>query len=487
MKRIRFALGIATLLLTTCAFQCASTQMNTAKVKMQGGDYAAAKTSLQEEVTLRPENGEAWYLLGTVESELGNFKEMRDAFDQAIRYKDSPTGKVTPDQLQNIHIATTEGWSNVYQKAVSHYSARDYPATLGALDTAEMIDPGNPLTLKLRGMTHLAANQEGAASTANLEYIRLTRSDFDKGLADGLRLGMTRDEVHKLLKAPAVAYDPERFQSADVYPAKNLHVYYDEVSGTTMLQGWKYYEPNSTPYYFYGLSSDPYYNEAYYLFDNGKYDDALELLFFTEKIDPTRSEVANLIGQTYIKAGRLDEARVMLKQRIASEPDNLRYRQIYAQLLHDAKDYAGAIATLNEALDLPAAKATEARQDLLYFIAAFYKNWGVNLENATGGSSPTPSEEYNEKYKEAIRYFTQHAELSTQKDYTILWELGQLYATVGDEAGLKKAIGDFESIQEEDRVKNDPVFWQNLSKLYYWNRDDANYQKALDRAKSLGG
>src|SRR5687767_2100786 len=121
MKRIRFALGIATLVLTTCAFQCASTQMNTAKVKMNAGDFAAAKTSLQEEVKLRPENGEAWFLLGTVEAELGNYKNMREAFDQAIRYKDSPTGKLTPDQLTQLTFTTTEGWSSLYEASVVHY------------------------------------------------------------------------------------------------------------------------------------------------------------------------------------------------------------------------------------------------------------------------------------------------------------------------------------------------------------------------------
>src|SRR5690606_28319627 len=73
----------AMLFLASTGFECASTEMATAKVALKRKDFQKAEESLKREVAARPGNGEAWDLLGELYFDQGRFAEMDEAYRKA--------------------------------------------------------------------------------------------------------------------------------------------------------------------------------------------------------------------------------------------------------------------------------------------------------------------------------------------------------------------------------------------------------------------
>ena len=70
--------------LAVTGFECASTELTSAKLYIQQKNYTRAMESLQREVEKNPQSDEGYYLLGYVSGELGNFDTLVYAFNKSL-------------------------------------------------------------------------------------------------------------------------------------------------------------------------------------------------------------------------------------------------------------------------------------------------------------------------------------------------------------------------------------------------------------------
>lgn len=489
MNRTFLVLGALTFFLALNGFQCASSMMNTAQLAMKNGDYAKAKTAAQEEVDLRPDNARAWMILGRSEFHLGNYVAMKQAYDKAIENRNSETGSISEEEVGGIMLETSHAWSLLYDSAQARRGAGDYSRAIATLDSAEIVQSGNPMTLHLLGVLYQLASKNNRAEEYFDRYIARTRSDVVRGLQEGLALGFTQDRVRAALGEPTRPYNPQFNQLGDYWADRSLTVYYQGKAPNLTVRGWDYVEADERPYLITGLSADPYYSRAYSLREQKAYDSALALLGVVDGLDPDRQDdVGNLLGQIYIDAGRVDEAEAELNRRIAENPENVSYRIRLSVLRFEQDDYAGAIDVLQQALKVNREEGSQDHQDILYNLGVYHKNWGIKLDNQLGTSPTAPSEEaVFAKYRSAIDYYQQLDRLLGEFDHTLLVEIGLMAARIGDDSLLQSVVTRFEEQRDNPTYNTESGYWRNLSKLYTYAENIEKATEASERAKALGG
>lgn len=489
MNRTTLVLSVVLCFLALTGFQCASSMMNTAQLAAKNNDWEKAKASASEEVALRPDNAQAWLILGRAEFNLGNYLAMKEAYDEALTHRNAETGALSDADVAGIMLETSHAWSLLYDSAQARRGRGDVAGAIRTLDTAEVVVPGNPMTTYVLGVLHQQADDEATAIEQFDRYIEKTRSDIEKGRQEGLKLGFDRDRVIALLGNPSRPYNPNVNQLGDYWADRSLIVYYQGRAPELTVRGWDYLAAGDRPYLISGLSPDPYYSRAYILRESEEYDRALELLEVIDGLDPDRQEdVGNLLGQIYIDAGRVDEAEAELNRRIAANPENVSYRIRLSVLRSRQEDYAGAIDVLKQALRLELEEGSEDHRNVLYNLGVFNKNWGIKLENQAETSPGNDGIEVAlEKYREAISYYRQLDEVQGTFDFALLFEIGLMAARIGQDDLLAGIIGRYEQQVESPAYSENSRFWRNLSTLYTYAEQIEKAKAASARAKELGG
>lgn len=500
MKRSLFLLLGATLYLTLSGFQCASTQMSTAKVALQGKDYKKAESSLKEELAVRPNNGEAWYLLGVeVYGPQERYAEMGDALNKALNSTEPALDSV---QMKNVYIYMLQPWLDAYNAANQASQEKKFTKALEHIDLAISMRPEFAQNYSQKGVILLNSGATDQAMNAYREYVRVAGPDITRGAAKGLVLGMTQKELRAKLGEPtgkSIANSNGDF--ALIYP-ENLYVYMGmpKSGSETVVMGWKYFGSEKLPADFKSfsrpLSGYPYYRLGVEAYGQGaknaaKYTEALELLRVVEQFDPSQADVESLIAQIYIDAGREAEARTMLDKRLKEDPKNPKVYINYSLLLYNAKDYTGATNMLQKVLDLGLEQSNASYQTALFNLGVYYKNWGKELQDSIKTVSNRPSAEqeavYAAKLRESLKYFERLRSVQTNKgDYGLLAELGNLYYVLAQDDKLLGVIKDFEAIQNSQDMESDGQYWRELSKLYTAAGDDTKAISAGAKAKALG-
>ena len=482
-----------TLYLSLSGFQCASSQMNTAELAMGSSDFAKARSALKEEVELRPTNAKAWFLLGRSEYHLGNLAEMASDFKKAIEHRSSDAGPLDGEAIGIMSQYSSMAWGDVVGRSRDAAQEKQYSLSLAQLDTADIVQPGNPISISSRAVVLQNAGNPKEAAQMDSKYISTTKESIEAGLSQGLVLGMNAEKVHTKLGRPQTPYNMTGHgvqSSCDVYLDKGLAIYYsNDKAGAQIVSGWDRISADHPPYFNYRLSSNPYYNRAFVLRENKEYDEAISILTFAEKFDPTRSgDVGNLLGQIYIDAGRLVEAEQEIKRRLALDPEDVRLHLRHSVLQYSAGDTAAAINTLETALTVKSLEeGSKEHLDILYNLAAYYKNWGYELDQLAeemSRSEATPlKKEALTYYNASLRHFETVDKLTPKFDSDLSFQIGNIYAIVQDEIGLKKIISKFEANQAAPAFAENAKFWRSLAKLYLWGDDEDNGKKALALAK----
>mgnify|MGYP002260681176 CR=1 FL=1 len=93
MKHSTLAVAVVLLavFMMSTAFQCGSADVTSAKLYESRQDYEKAEASYLKEVTKNPSNHEAWYLLGRIRAQRGDYKGMKEAFDKMLDEDDVRT------------------------------------------------------------------------------------------------------------------------------------------------------------------------------------------------------------------------------------------------------------------------------------------------------------------------------------------------------------------------------------------------------------
>jgi tetratricopeptide (TPR) repeat protein len=363
-------LGMLFLGIMFLGFQCASTELTSAKLYIQQKNWDKAIETLNTEVTKNPKSDEGYFLLGTVYSEQDNIDKMMESFGKSLA--------ISNKFEKNIEEYKAFQWANNFNRGVSLFqrgnkvtdedsSKMYFDMAIDAYNNAIMLEPDSGETYR------------------NLAFVYLTT-------------GKTEESVEPLKKLVEIEQAEEGYQYlGEVYYTLGANIMNDFKSSANAQDSVKAMD---------------YFDKSIVTLEEGltKY--------------PENSEMQVARTSAYIGAGRIAEAIDASKILVDNEPNNKIYRYNYGVLLLNAERYPEAETQLLEAL-----KIDPEYENAIYNIGVTYVKWGTAM-NKEAEQKGTISEDYKKKYEAALPYM----EKVVEKDATnvAIWELlGKVYSVLG--------------------------------------------------------
>ena len=155
--------AVALAAMMTTGFECASSEMTSAKLYIQRKEYDNAKTQLLKEIAKNPKNEEAYYLLGKeIQYVQGDFRGMKVSFDSALA--------IAPTHKKEIQLLTLSAWGKLYNQGVDEINRAIDTASylgkaIGTFSTAVVVLPESLMTRRTLGLAYLR-NDDMANATA---------------------------------------------------------------------------------------------------------------------------------------------------------------------------------------------------------------------------------------------------------------------------------------------------------------------------------
>jgi tetratricopeptide (TPR) repeat protein len=363
-------LGMLFLGIMFLGFQCASTELTSAKLYIQQKNWDKAIETLNTEVTKNPKSDEGYFLLGSVYSEQDNIDKMMDSFGKSLA--------ISNKFEKNIEEYKAFQWANNFNRGVSLFqrgnkvtdedsSKMYFDMAIDAYNNAIMLEP------------------DSAETYRNLAFVYLTT-------------GQTEESVEPLKKLVEIEQAEEGYQYlGEVYYTLGANIMNDFKSSANAQDSVKAMD---------------YFDKSIVTLEEGltKY--------------PENSEMQVARTSAYIGAGRIAEAIEASKILVDNEPNDKIYRYNYGVLLLNAERYSEAETQLLEAL-----KIDPEYENAIYNLGVTYVKWGTAM-NKEAEQKGTISEDYKKKYEAALPYL----EKVVEKDATnvAIWELlGKVYSVLG--------------------------------------------------------
>ena len=365
-----FILGMLFIGIMFLGFQCASTELTSAKLYIQQKNWDKALETLQTDVAKNPQSDEGYYLMGTVYSELEKTDEMIDAFDKSIAISDK--------YEKSIKEYRTFQWANNFNRGVSLFQRGNkttdedsttmyYDLAIEAYQRAIILEPDSGETYRNLAFAYLTTGK----AEESIDPLK-TLIDLEQAEEGYQYLG----EVYYTLGANKMSEYQNTKDVADSVKAME----YLESSITSLNEGLKKYPENSA------------------------------------------MQVA--LTSSYIAADKIDVAIISAEKLVEKDPINKVYRYNYGVLLLNVEEYAKAETQLLKAIEID-----PDYENAIYNIGVTYVKWGTAI-NKEAEKQGLISEDYKKKYEMALPYL----EKVVEKDPTnvAIWELlGKVYSVLG--------------------------------------------------------
>ncbi len=278
---------------TFMGFQCGSTELTSAKLYIQQKNYDKAIESLQTQIQKDPKSDEAYYLLGYVNGEKGQFGEMMDAFDKSL--------SISKNFQEEISSSRIYYWVKLFNKGVKEYQSgvntQDKDSNkvhLGkaaeCFESAIRIEPDSIDTYK------------------NLAFVYMNEGDMDKAI-DPLKVVI--DKEHEL--------DSYRYLGQILYQ-----------------KGVKQRETDS-------VAAQETFNQTIKILEDGR------------KYYPNNQDILVTLSNSYIAADKLDVAMDVFKAGVEADPENKYYHYDYGVLLLGAEQFEEAEKQFLKAVQIDSA------------------------------------------------------------------------------------------------------------------------------------
>jgi tetratricopeptide (TPR) repeat protein len=372
MKKVFIFLSLLSMVVGFMAFDCSSAELTGAKLYIQQKEYDKAKEALQKEVAKNPLNDEAWYLLGTLEGEDGNFAKMVEAYDKST--------SISPKFAPQIKDSKQYYWATCFNKGIKVFNQG---VRSSKPDSAKIFFDNSIEMFKAT----VLIEPDSIAGFSNLAMVYINTNHID-------------DAIAPLEKITKTGKSPEAYATLG-------QIYMDK--GTTFKDQYK--KTN--------VADDSLKSVAYY-------DKAIQVLQEGKAKFPDNSALLLKISNAYIFAGKLDIAIDAFKEGVIKEPKNQYYRYNYGVVLLNLKQYENAITQFKEAVSIDPEYSSA-----IYNLAVSYIKWGAAIREAADKKGDTADELLiKEKFKAALPNLEKFLTLKPKEPS--LWELlGQVYANLG--------------------------------------------------------
>lgn len=353
-------------------FQCASTELTSAKLYIQQKNYDKALEVLKKDTEKNPNSDEGFYLLGVIYGEKEMYQEMTESFNKSLA--------ISNKYQKNISDLKLKNWADLFNKGVTFF-------------------------------------QRGT-KTADKDSVKMYYAKSQKAYEDAILVQPDSGITYRNL---AFAYLAVGNNEGAVKPLQTLI----EKDIPASIDGYKYL---GEIYYTQGQNFKEEYLTSKNSQDSVKaqesFNKAISLLEVGVKKYPEDGELLATLSNSYVGANRLSVAMDAFKLGIEREPSNPVYRYNYGVVLLNADQYEQAIEQFKKALELKSDYL-----DATYNAAVAYVKWGTAI-NKEAEAKGLKESNYKEKYTEALPYLEKVVEV--RKDEIAIWELlGKVYTILG--------------------------------------------------------
>ena len=320
-------------------FQCASTELTSAKLYIQQKNYDKALEALKKEVAKNPKSDEGYYLLGVVYGEKGEIKDMADAFKHSL--------EASNQYEKQINDAKKYHWANLFNRGVGYYQKAN---------NASNKDSGKVFfdKSKVAFQDAIMLEPDSADTYKNLAFVFMSEQDYDAAVAP----------LQKII---------EKDKALDGYRYLG-EIYYDKASKLKSK-----YETSKDAQD--SVQAMEYYTKAINVLQEGR------------KVYPNNGDLLLLLSNSYIGANKIDVAIDAFKAGVEQDPGNKYYHYNYGVLLLGAKDYEKAAVQFKKALDIDS-----TYENAVYNMAVTYVRWGTEL-NKEATDKGVDDDTYNQKHR----------------------------------------------------------------------------------------
>lgn len=291
MKRVMSIILLFSIVLGFSAFQCSSTELTSAKLYIQQKNFPKALEALKKEVEKNPKSDEGYYLLGYIQGEQGDIKDMLDSFEKSNAISSNFSSKI--EESKKYH------WADGFNKGVQTFNKA---SKYGDTDSAKTIF--EEAIVKFNNA--IMCQPDSADTYKNLAYAYINMGDRDAAL-------------EPLKKVVELAKSEDSYvQLSDLYLQKGLG---QQVDGDSTAA-------------------------------TENFEAAIKVLEEGKKLYPENGDILLLLSNAYIAADKLEVAKDAFKEGVVREPENKFYRYNYGSLLLNAGEYEEASVQLGKALEI---------------------------------------------------------------------------------------------------------------------------------------
>jgi len=380
MKKALSILVVLSMVLGLSAFQCASTELTSAKLYIQQKNYTKAKEALEKEISKNAASDEGLYLLGYLNGEQGDLTSMIKNFDKSLA--------ISKKFEKNIDDYKKFQWQDSFNKGVSFFNR------------------GTKVEDKDSGKVFFEKSIESFKNCTIVEPD--TVSSYQNMFYSMINAGRSTSELEvPLLKIIELKSSPEAYVDlSKVYNNQALDLMNSFLDTKNVADSVKAME---------------IYNK--------------EIKFLEEAQDkyPDDPKILAQLSNAYVDANKMDVAMKQFEKGIQKDPTNEVYRYNYGVLLLGGNNFADAVDQFQKAIDIKPDYASA-----YYNLGVTFLKWGARLQDKAI-TEDSGDMTYKEKFAAAVSPLERY--LKDNPEDAQIWNfLGKVYANLGQTDKSKEAF-----------------------------------------------
>lgn len=483
-------------------FQCASQEMNSAKMDYQKEKYDDAIENIRKELKKNPKNEDAHILHAQILFKKGDNNGAANVLAESRDFIKSKKNKEQAAFIETQILSTA--YSTAYKSYQTYFQQKDVKMLDNAIEAADLslkLRPQLYDLYNLKGRVYEEKKDDARAIQSYEQFIKANEAEYEFAKESSINLDMFREEAITILGQPTESItsiidsskgittitDRIMYDGNEVY----LHSLKESNAGSYKVEGWRLNLPEewrkAEKFQYNPINIDPYAALAQKYYSNKKYDDAIRNLDYLITLKPTNKEAGGLKIQILQETGNTDKAIAELEEATKTSPDNKRYWLQFGDLLSSMGKYDEAISKYESALKL------DPEYDYaLYNIASAYKNKaGVlqKVEQEKLEKDPNyqiKTEVYFPDLEKSAVYYSKTAQTKQFTDnHNVLLQLANIYQVVDNKEKLKSTLEKLDEVEFMVEQNEKRAFYLDLLKLYSTMKNETKTQLIQKKLENL--
>ena len=483
-------------------FQCASQEMNSAKMDYQKGKFDEAIENIRKELKKNPKNEDAHILHAQILFKKGDYDGAANVIAESRDYIKTKKNKEQAAYIETQILSTA--YSTAYRNYQMYFQNKDknyLENSLKAADLSLKLRPQLFDLYNLKGRVYEELNDDSKAIESYESFIEANNDEYEFAKETSLNLDMFREEALSIIGQPTESKtaildstkgvttitDRVMYNGNEIY----LHSIKESSAESNKVTGWRLNLPEEwrsvEKFQYNPINIDPYAALAQKYYSNKKYDDAIRNLNYLITLKPSNKEASGLKIQILQETGNTDKAIAELEEATKISPENKRYWLQFGDLLSSMGKYDEAISKYEAALRI------DPNYDYaLYNIASAYKNKAGSLQKIEqeklekDPKYQIKTENYFPDLEKSAEYYTRTSQTEQFTDnHNVLLQLANIYQVIENKEKLDETLKKLDEVEFMVEQNEKRAFYLDLLKLYSTMKNETKTQLIQKKLENL--